>query len=62
MRTLNSTEIAAVSGGVGECTSSDGNSYGGVTDPDSIGGDLISLYEGAIEATSYVIERVANAL
>jgi len=63
MRTLTEAELCAVSGGTGECTASDGgNTYGGVSDTKSFGDNLIDLYEGAIEAASYVIERVANAL
>jgi hypothetical protein len=33
-----------------------------VTDTSTLGEDLIEIYEGLVEATSYVIERVANAL
>lgn len=59
MRELNTAELDLVSGGVGMCTP--GNSYGGVTDPGSLGSDLIQLYEGLVFATSHVIERVAKA-
>lgn len=63
MRELTATELRYVSGGGGECTAeSSGNSYGGVTDPSSLAQDLINIYEGLVEATSYVIERVANAI
>jgi len=60
MRELTMSEVEFVSGG---CASEDGgNEYGGVTDPNSLGQDIINMYEGLVEATSYIIERVANAL
>ena len=66
MRTLTTNELKFVSGGEGTCTPENsgggGNSYGGVSEPADIGTDLIAIYEGLIEATSYMIERVANAL
>ena len=61
MRELTSAELDFVAGGADSC-SSDGNNYGGVSDTSSVGSDLIEIYEGLVEATSYVIERVANAL
>jgi len=61
MRELTVAELEFVAGGADEC-SSGGNNYGGVTDTSSIGEELIEIYEGIVEATSYVIERVANAL
>jgi len=65
MRELTGTELRFVSGGGGECTADSadsGNTYGGVSDTSTVAQDLINLYEGIVEATSYVIERVANAL
>lgn len=63
MRELTMNEIEFVSGGAEECTSeSEGNEFAGVKDTKSIGKDLINIYEGAVEATSHIIERVANAL
>lgn len=63
MRELTMEEITRVSGGTGECTAEDsGNSYGGITETSTLGQDLIEIYEGMVEATSYVIERVASAL
>ena len=65
MRELTGMELGFVSGGTGECTaesSGSGNSFGGVSDTSSFADDLINLYEGVVQATSYVIERVANAL
>lgn len=62
MRTLTVTEMAAVAGGTGQCTASDGgNNYGGVSDTGSFGDDLIEIYEGLVQATSHIIERVADA-
>ena len=53
------SEVEFVSGG---CAPEGGNEYGGVTDTNSVGQDIINMYEGLVEATSYIIERVANAL
>ena len=64
MRELNREELQLVSGGTGECTPADGarvNNYNGVTEPSSVGADLINIYEGVVAATSHVIERVASA-
>lgn len=65
MRDLNLEEMSFVAGGTGECTpdtDGNGNNIGGVTEPGSLGQDLIDIYEGLVEVTSHVIERVANAL
>jgi len=63
MRELTMSEIGFVAGGAEQCSSDQGgNNYGGVTDTASLGQDIIEIYEGLVEATSYVIERVANAL
>jgi len=59
MRELDSKEIDLVAGGVYSCKAE--NDYGGIIDTGSFGRDLINLYEGAVAATSHVIERVANA-
>ena len=62
MRELTVTELGLVAGGNEQCSSeSSGNNYGGVTDTASLGQDIIEIYEGLVEATSYIIERVANA-
>ena len=64
MRELTREELSLVAGGTGECTpdtSASANNYNGVTDPSSVGGDLINIYEGVVAATSHIIERVANA-
>lgn len=64
MRELTMEEIGFVTGGTGVCTPGDGggNNYGGITDTASLGQDLIDAYEGLVAATSYIIERIANAL
>ena len=63
MRELTMSELKCVSGGTGQCTAeSSGNNYGGITDPKSLGEELVEIYEGLVEATSYVIERVAAAI
>ena len=62
MRELTLEELQCVAGGTGVCVNeSTGNNYGGVSNPGGIGDDLVSFYEGLVYATSYVIERVANA-
>lgn len=64
MRELSLTEIAWVTGGTGVCTADDtgGNEYLGGARSEDVGTILINVYEGLVEATSHVIERVANAL
>jgi hypothetical protein len=61
MRELTVSEIGLVGGGAEQCQSG-GNNYGGITDTGSVGDEIIEIYEGLVEATSYIIERVANAL
>ena len=62
MRELTISEIGFVGGAAEQCSSGAiGNNYGGVTDTASLGQDIIEIYEGLVEATSYVIERVASA-
>ncbi len=64
MRALTATELRFVSGGTGVCipeSAIPSNSYGGISDPSSLAADLIGIYEGIVQATSYVIERVANS-
>ncbi|MEX0976424.1 MAG: hypothetical protein WDZ50_04945 [Woeseia sp.] len=63
MRVLTIAEMGAVAGGTGVCTPGNpGNNYGGVTNTDSFGDDLVAIYEGLVSATSHIIERVAKAL
>jgi hypothetical protein len=63
MRELTVSEIGFVGGGAEQCSSNrSGNNYGGITDVNSVGKEIIAFYEGLIAATSYVIERVATSL
>lgn len=59
MRELTMSEVEFVSGG---CAPEGGNAFGGVVDTGGFGQDIINMYEGLVQATSYIIERVANAL
>jgi hypothetical protein len=59
MRELTKAELSFVSGGTGQCTP--GNSFGGVSNPSTLGNDLINIYEGVVAFASHVIERVANS-
>ena len=60
MRELTLSEMNRVAGAGDECIG--GNNYGGVTQPGSLGDDLIDIYEGMVALTSHMIERIANAL
>lgn len=67
MRDLTMNEISFVSGAGDSCPGdsggdSGGNNYGGITDTNSVGREIINLYEGLVAATSHIIERVAGAL
>ena len=68
MRVLNAEELRWVAGAGDECvadnagTETSGNNFGGVSNTSDVGQDIINLYEGAIEAMSHMIERVASAL
>ncbi len=63
MRLLNDMELEVVCGAEGVCTptGNSGNTYGGVTNTGSVGQDLIKIYEGLVDVTSHIIERVANS-
>jgi hypothetical protein len=68
MRLLNEMELEVVCGAEGVCTpgntsgNASGNTYGGVVVTETVGDELINIYEGVVAATSHVFERVANAL
>jgi hypothetical protein len=65
MRELTATEMDFVSGAGEDCpedSGESGNNIVGVTDSDSFGDDLVNIYEGLVQATSHIIERVANAI
>lgn len=61
MRELKTNELEFVSGGLVCTEEGAANTYAGISQPSSVGNDLISFYEGLIQATSYMIERVANS-
>lgn len=58
--TLPPEQAAQVSGGDGDCTTTL-SVAGMTTSADSVGSVLINTYDGLVEATSYVIETVANS-
>ena len=61
MRELKTNELECVSGGM-VCTKGEtGNVLHGIGQPETFGQYLIGVYEGLIEATSYMIERVATS-
>ena len=62
MRELNATELNFVSGAGEECSGGSRNDLGGVKDAEVLGRGLSNIYEGVVEATSHLIERVADAL
>ena len=65
MRELNVNELVLVAGGGEEdqCTpENSGNEIGGITEPETLGNFLIGVYEGVVQAMSYIIERVAVSL
>jgi hypothetical protein len=59
MRELTLSEMNRVAGAGDSCSGS--NNYGGVTEPGSLGDDLIDIYEGLVAVTSHMIERIASA-
>ena len=63
MRELTMQEMVLVAGAGDDCPSDDGgNDLAGITDSGSLGDDLVNIYEGLVQVTSHIIERVANAL
>lgn len=58
--TLAPEQAQQVSGGDGDCTTTL-SVAGMTTSGPSVGEVLISTYDGLVEATSYVIETVANS-
>ncbi len=62
MRELTTTELEFVTGGMMQCKPEEmGNAWGSITNTRSIGDEIINIYEGLIQATSYMIERVATS-
>ena len=63
MRVLTLDEMSLVAGAGDDCSSGGtGNDLNGITNSKDFGQDLVNIYEGLVEATSHIIERVANAL
>ncbi len=63
MRELTMNEVQMVSGAGDECPSStSGNEIEGISNFGKIGDDLVAFYEGLVQVTSHIIERVAAAL
>lgn len=63
MRELTMSEIRSVSGAGDECPSGvSGNEIEGISNFEKLGDDLVSFYEGLVQATSHIIERVAGAI
>lgn len=64
MRKLDTEELTLIAGGDGAyaCTPAQANNvYYGIANPPGLGGDLISIYEGVVMATSHVMERVIKS-
>jgi len=63
MRELTLNEIEMVSGAGDECPGdTSGNSIEGISNFEKFGDDMVALYDGLVQVTSHIIERVANAL
>ena len=63
MRELSANELNMVGGGGDQCTpENSGNNLGGIGDSQGFGDYLIGIYEGLVQVTSHIIERVANAV
>ena len=62
MRERTTTELEFVPGGMIVCTPEEmGKTFYGISLTEDIGRSLINIYEGLIEATSYMIEWVATS-
>ncbi len=64
MRELNVNELVLVAGGGEEeqCTpENSGNEIAGIGEPEKLGDYLISVYEGLVQAMSYIFERIATS-
>ena len=61
MRELNVSELNMVAGGGDSDQCTPGNSIGGIGDGPGFGDYLINVYEGLVQVTSHIIERVANS-
>ncbi len=57
---LSPEQVASISGGEGLSCPAPSVVLGPVTLPLPIGGTLVQIYEGFVDVTSHVIERLAN--
>ncbi len=63
MRELTMSEIRIVSGAGDECPSGvSGNEIEGISNFEQLGDDLVAFYEGLVQVTSHIIERVAGTI
>ncbi len=62
MRELTLNELQFVTGAGDECEDEGGSPEVLGIPSDDIADTIIDVYEGLVEATSHIIERVANAL
>ena len=62
MRELTMSEIRMVSGAGDGCRSGvSGNSIEGISNFQQLGNDLVAFYEGLVQVTSHIIERIADS-
>ena len=62
MRELTMSELRMVSGAGDECPSgTSGNEIEGISNFEQLGNDLVNFYEGLVQVTSHIIERVAES-
>jgi hypothetical protein len=62
MRELTLNELQFVTGAGDECEDEDASPEVAGIETNKVGRAAIEIYEGLVEATSHIIERVANAL
>ena len=55
---LSAEQVASISGGDGVCAAPIG--LGPINLPQPVGGSLVQIYEGFVEVTSHIIERLVN--
>jgi len=62
MRELTMSEIRMVSGAGENCgPGGSGNQIEGISNFQQLGNDLVAFYEGLVQVTSHIIERVADS-
>jgi hypothetical protein len=57
---LSAEQVASISGGDGTSCPAPSVVIGPVTVPEPVGASLVGIYEGFVEVTSHIIERLAN--